>query len=102
MMFGMPKNRVDKRASARAEAIRSPDVKPRRQTMTGGMFTFSPIGFAHTPFAETSAIPKGCGAKHEADGTLEILPEFEAGLADIEGFSHLFVLWIFDRAKGAS
>jgi len=70
--------------------------------MTRGMFTFSPIGFAHTPFAETSAIPKGCGAKHEADGTLEILPEFEAGLADIEGFSHLYVLWIFDRAKGAS
>jgi hypothetical protein len=29
VMFGMPKDDVDKRASARAEAIRSPDVKPR-------------------------------------------------------------------------
>jgi tRNA-Thr(GGU) m(6)t(6)A37 methyltransferase TsaA len=31
---------------------------------------------------------------------IRVLPEFEAGLADIEGFSHLFVLWEFDRAGG--
>lgn len=31
---------------------------------------------------------------------LEILPEFEEGLLDIEGFSHLFVLWVFDRSEG--
>ena len=29
---------------------------------------------------------------------MEILPELEPGLKDIEGFSHLFVVWIFDRA----
>ena len=39
----------------------------------------------------TSEVPKGLGAKHEADGVLKILPEFEAGLTDIEGFSHLIV-----------
>jgi tRNA-Thr(GGU) m(6)t(6)A37 methyltransferase TsaA len=64
------------------------------------MFTFQPIGFVHSPFTETKSIPKGLGAKHEEEGVLEILPEFEAGLADIEGFSHLFVLWTFDRADG--
>ena len=31
---------------------------------------------------------------------LAILPEFEAGLTDIEGFSHLVVLWEFDRSNG--
>ena len=31
---------------------------------------------------------------------LKILPEFEAGLTDIEGFSHLIVLWEFDRSQG--
>jgi tRNA-Thr(GGU) m(6)t(6)A37 methyltransferase TsaA len=31
---------------------------------------------------------------------LAILPEFEAGLTDIEGFSHLVVLWEFDRSHG--
>ena len=58
------------------------------------------IGFARTPFNQTAEIPKGPGTKHVASGTLEILPELEPGLTDIEGFSHLFVLWVFDRSKG--
>lgn len=53
------------------------------------MFTSRPIGFVSSPYKETREIPKGLGAKHEADGVLSILPEFEAGLTDIEGFSHL-------------
>ena len=61
---------------------------------------FTPIGFARTPFSDTTQVPKGPGTKHEANGTLEILPEFEEGLKDIEGFSHLFVLWVFDRSDG--
>jgi tRNA-Thr(GGU) m(6)t(6)A37 methyltransferase TsaA len=35
-----------------------------------------------------------------AEGILEIRPELEAGLTDIEGFSHLFVIWVFDRSEG--
>jgi tRNA-Thr(GGU) m(6)t(6)A37 methyltransferase TsaA len=64
------------------------------------MFTPRPIGFVSSPFKETADIPKGLGAKHTAEGALKILPEFEAGLKDIEGFSHLFVLWAFDRSDG--
>jgi tRNA-Thr(GGU) m(6)t(6)A37 methyltransferase TsaA len=64
------------------------------------MFTSQPIGFVSTPYKNTSEIPKGLGAKHEADGVLKILPEFEAGLTDIEGFSHLIVIWEFDRSRG--
>lgn len=64
------------------------------------MFTSRPIGFVSSPFKDTSEIPKGLGAKHEADGMLRILPEFEPGLTDIEGFSHLIVIWEFDRANG--
>ncbi len=68
------------------------------------MSLFEPraIGHARTPFRETAQIPKGPGTKHDANGTLEILPEFAAGLKDIEGFSHLFVLWMFDRSDGFS
>lgn len=64
------------------------------------MFTFQPIGFVQSPFKETSTIPKGLGAKHDAEGVLEVLREFELGLTDIEGFSHLYVIWAFDRADG--
>ena len=64
------------------------------------MFSPQPVGYAKTPYHNTHEIPKGFGAKHDAEGTLEILPQFEAGLTDIEGFSHLFVLWVFDRSEG--
>jgi len=64
------------------------------------MFEMKPIGFVRSPYAETSQIPKGCGAKHDAEGVLEVLPEFEEGLQDIEGFSHLFVIWTFHKAEG--
>jgi tRNA-Thr(GGU) m(6)t(6)A37 methyltransferase TsaA len=64
------------------------------------MFSPQPIGYAKTPYHNTHEIPKGFGAKHDAEGILEILPQFEAGLTDIEGFSHLFVLWVFDRSEG--
>jgi tRNA-Thr(GGU) m(6)t(6)A37 methyltransferase TsaA len=59
-----------------------------------------PIGTVRSAYTETSQIPKGLGATHSAEGVLEILPSFEAGLTDIEGFSHLYVLWVFDRADG--
>jgi len=64
------------------------------------MFEMRAIGFVSSPYTETSQIPKGCGAKHEAEGVLDILPEFEQGLIDIEGFSHLFVIWVFHQAEG--
>ena len=62
------------------------------------MIEMNPIGVIHTPYTETRQIPKGPGAEHHAEGVIEILPQFEAGLADIEGFSHLYALWVFDRA----
>jgi tRNA-Thr(GGU) m(6)t(6)A37 methyltransferase TsaA len=64
------------------------------------VFEMRPIGFVRSPHQETADIPKGPGAKHRAEGTLELRPELEAGLADIEGFSHLFVLWVFHESEG--
>jgi len=64
------------------------------------MFTSRPIGFVSSPYKVASEVPKGLGAKHDADGVLKILPEFEPGLTDIEGFSHLIVIWEFDRGQG--
>jgi tRNA (adenine37-N6)-methyltransferase len=63
-------------------------------------WSVKPIGLVHSPFSRTDQVPRGLGAKHEEEGTLEILPEFEPGLKDIEGFSHLYVMWLFDRSEG--
>jgi tRNA (adenine37-N6)-methyltransferase len=64
------------------------------------VYSMIAIGYAKSPYTEARDVPRGLGAKHEAEGALEILPEFEAGLGDIEGFSHLYVLWLFDRSQG--
>ena len=64
------------------------------------MFTMRPIGRVLSPYTETVQIPKGLDARHDAEGVLEILSEFERGLNDIDGFSHLFVIWVFDRGEG--
>ena len=64
------------------------------------VFTMQAIGSIRSPYTNTKAIPKGLGARHDAEGVLEVLPEFEPGLTDIEGFSHLYVIWAFDRSEG--
>ena len=63
-------------------------------------YTMRPIGFVRSPHHDTSEIPKGPGAEHRAEGTLDLRPELADGLQDIEGFSHLFVIWVFDRSLG--
>ena len=72
----------------------------RGMTSTPEVLTLRPIGHARTPFATTTEIPKGPGAEHSAEGVLEILPELADGLLDIEGFSHLYVIWQFHQAEG--
>jgi tRNA (adenine37-N6)-methyltransferase len=63
-------------------------------------FTFEPIGFVVSPHTDKSQVPKGPFAKHVAEGILDLRPDLEQGLTDIEGFSHLYVLWVFDRSQG--
>jgi tRNA-Thr(GGU) m(6)t(6)A37 methyltransferase TsaA len=65
-----------------------------------GTFVMRPIGTVRSPYRDTAQVPRGKGAEHHAEGVLEVVPELEAGLTDIEGFSHLYVLWVFDRSEG--
>ena len=66
------------------------------------MLSMQPIGYVRSPYLDTREIPKGLGAKHETEGVLEINPDFEPGLTDIEGFSHLYVIWAFHHSEGYS
>jgi tRNA-Thr(GGU) m(6)t(6)A37 methyltransferase TsaA len=67
-------------------------------TQTDLGYTMHPIGTVHSQFMDRAEIPMGRGAKHEAEGVLEVRPDLEAGLTDIEGFSHLYVIWVFHKA----
>ena len=59
-----------------------------------GEWAMHPIGYIHSSYSDTREVPKGLGTKHTMEGTLEVLPELAEGLKDIEGYSHLFILWI--------
>jgi tRNA (adenine37-N6)-methyltransferase len=59
-----------------------------------------PVGFIRSSYTSTDQVPKGLGATHTMEGILEVLPEYEKGLQDIEGFSHLMILWVFHQAQG--
>jgi tRNA-Thr(GGU) m(6)t(6)A37 methyltransferase TsaA len=63
------------------------------------MFTFAPIAHVRTPHTATSQIPKGPRAEHTAEGIIEVREDLVEGLADIEGFSHLYVIWVFHQQK---
>jgi tRNA-Thr(GGU) m(6)t(6)A37 methyltransferase TsaA len=59
--------------------------------------SFVPIGIIHTPFTDTTGMPiQPNGARGER-GSVEIFYEYADGLKDIEGFSHLFLIYSFHR-----
>jgi tRNA-Thr(GGU) m(6)t(6)A37 methyltransferase TsaA len=63
-------------------------------------FRFQPIGIIHTPFTERAGTPIQGVYAPEACGTVELFPQFQAGLDDVEGFSYLYLIYVFDRAQG--
>lgn len=65
-------------------------------------YVFRPIARVRSAFTAASEVPRGLGAAHTAEGVIEVFPEFAEGLLDLEGFSHLYVIWIFDREEGFS
>lgn len=58
----------------------------------------SPIGIIHTPFSCKEEAPIQGAFHPEYAGTVEVFPEYVEALDGIDGFSHLFLLYEFDRA----
>ena len=63
-------------------------------------FTFSPIGIIHTPHQEKKGMPIQPPGAEGIKGTVELLPEFSDGLKDIEGFSHIILIFCFHKSEG--
>jgi tRNA-Thr(GGU) m(6)t(6)A37 methyltransferase TsaA len=63
--------------------------------------TYKPIGVIHSPFTEKDRTPIQSAFSH-ATGTVEVFPEYAAGLRDIEGFSHLYLIYHFHHAGECS
>lgn len=61
---------------------------------------YKPIGIIHTPFTKRKGTPiqprRGRGIK----GTIEIFPQYAEGLADLDGFSHIYLIFHLNRSEG--
>lgn len=61
--------------------------------------TIKPIGIINTPYKEPKGIPIQGKFEKGVTGTIRLFPEYRAGLKDIEGFSHLILIYHFNRSK---
>lgn len=60
---------------------------------------FRPIGIIHSPFHDLTEMPIQPSGEASAPGTVEIYPEFSAGLRDLEGFSHIYLIYYLHKVS---
>ena len=63
---------------------------------------YNPIGIIHSPFIEPKGTPIQSSAAENVEGSIEIFPEYREGLQDLEGFSHIILLYHFHLVKTTS
>ena len=61
---------------------------------------YRPIGIIHSPFSSLEGMPIQPSGAAGIRGSVEIYPEFADGLEDLEGFSHIILLYHFHRCTG--
>jgi tRNA-Thr(GGU) m(6)t(6)A37 methyltransferase TsaA len=61
--------------------------------------TLSPIGVIHSPHTREKRTPIQPVYAEGIKGTVEVFSEYAEGLRDIEGFSHIYLIYYFHRAK---
>jgi len=62
---------------------------------------YKPIGVIHSPLKEPKGTPIQPAAAKGINGIVEVFPEYTEGLKDIEGFSHIILLYHFHLSKGS-
>lgn len=63
---------------------------------------YKPIGIIHSQFKEPRGTPVQPTAAKGIKGTVEVFTNYAEGLKDIEGFSHIILIYHFHLAKGSS
>jgi tRNA-Thr(GGU) m(6)t(6)A37 methyltransferase TsaA len=61
---------------------------------------YKPIGIIHTSYDDVKNMPIQPTAAKGIKGRVEIYPEYAAGLKDLDGFSHIILLYHFHLSKG--
>ncbi len=62
--------------------------------------TFQPIGEVHSPFKTLDGMPIQASRSQEGVGQVVVFPAFAQGLADLDGFSHIILLYYLHQSEG--
>ena len=62
--------------------------------------TIEPIGTIQTPFKDLEGMPIQPSGAKDVQGVIVIDPKYEQGLDDLDGFSHIILLYQFHHSKG--
>lgn len=60
---------------------------------------YKPIGIIHSPFNEPEETPIQPSAARDIQGTVELFSEYVEGLKDLEGFSHITLIYHLHLSK---
>jgi len=61
---------------------------------------FTPIGLIHSPYTDTDDMPIQPAGAENVKGSIEVFEAYQPGLQDLEGFSHIILLYCFHRSHG--
>jgi tRNA-Thr(GGU) m(6)t(6)A37 methyltransferase TsaA len=67
---------------------------------SGRAIQYSPIGVIRSPFTKRQGMPIQAAFADGAAGTVDLKPQYAEGLKDLEGFSHLILVYHFHRSEG--
>ncbi len=61
---------------------------------------FTSIGTVHSPFTSLEGMPIQPAGASGVKGSVEVLADYADGLQDLDGFSHIVLLYLFHRSRG--
>lgn len=64
--------------------------------------SYKPIGVVHSPFKEPKGTPIQPSGAEGVNGTIEVYPQYAEGLKDVEGFSHIILIYHFHLSQETS
>ncbi len=70
--------------------------------MANTIIGYTPIGIIHTPFKKSEGTPIQPRGADGIEGTIEIYHEYKDGLQDLDGFSHIILIYHFHLSDGYS
>jgi tRNA-Thr(GGU) m(6)t(6)A37 methyltransferase TsaA len=62
--------------------------------------SFEPIGLIRTPFTEAGGMPIQPKGAENITATVEVFAPFREGLADLDGFTHIYLIYHFHQSHG--